>query len=93
MLVNSYLGKILLTFGVAMMPVLELRGAIPVGVANGLDLWTAIGVSIIGNLVPVPFIIIFIRKIFAWMKKVSKKFHALVEKLENRAEEKSEVVR
>ena len=90
--VNSYLGKILLTFGVAMMPVLELRGAIPVGVANGLDLWTAIGVSIIGNLVPVPFIIIFIRKIFAWMKKVSKKFHALVEKLENRAEEKSEVV-
>ena len=92
MLFDSYLGKIILTFGVAMMPVLELRGAIPVGVANGLDLWTAIGVSIIGNLVPVPFIIIFIRKIFAWMKKVSKKFHALVEKLENRAEEKSEVV-
>ena len=92
MLVNSYLSKILLTFCVSMMPVLELRGAIPVGVANGLDLWTAIGVSIIGNLVPVPFIIIFIRKIFAWMKKVNKKFHALVEKLENRAEEKSEVV-
>ena len=92
MLFDSYLGKIILTFGVAMMPVLELRGAIPVGVANGLDLWTAIGVSIIGNLVPVPFIIIFIRKIFAWMKRVSKKFHALVEKLENRAEEKSEVV-
>jgi uncharacterized membrane protein len=92
MLFDSYLGKIILTFGVAMMPVLELRGAIPVGVANGLDLWTAIGVSIIGNLVPVPFIIIFIRKIFDWMKKVSKKFHALVEKLENRAEEKSEVV-
>ena len=92
MLVNSYLGKVLLTFGVSMMPVLELRGAIPVGVAHGLDLWTAIGVSIIGNLVPVPFIIIFIRNIFAWMKKTSKKFHALVEKLENRAEEKSEVV-
>jgi uncharacterized membrane protein len=92
MLFDSYLGKIILTFGVAMMPVLELRGEIPVGVANGLDLWTAIGVSIIGNLVPVPFIIIFIRKIFDWMKKVSKKFHALVEKLENRAEEKSEVV-
>ena len=92
MLFDSYLGKILLTFGVAMMPVLELRGAIPVGVANGLDLWTAIGVSIVGNLVPVPFIIIFIRKIFAWMKKTHRKFRALVEKLENRAEEKSEVV-
>ena len=89
---ETELGAVLLTFGTAMVPVLELRGAIPVGVANGLDLWTAIGVSIIGNLVPVPFIIIFIRKIFAWMKRVSKKFHALVEKLENRAEEKSEVV-
>ena len=92
MLFDSYIGKILLTFGVAMMPVLELRGAIPVGVAHGLDFWTAIAVSIVGNLVPVPFIIIFIRKIFAWMKKVSRRFHALVDKLENRAEEKSEVV-
>ena len=92
MLFDSFLGKILLTFAVSMMPVLELRGAIPVGVAHGLDLGTAIAVSIVGNLVPVPFIIIFIRKIFAWMKKVSPKFHHLVDRLEARAEEKSEVV-
>ena len=51
-----------LTFCIAMVPVLELRGAIPIGTAYGLDLWTAIFVSILGNLVPVPFIIIFIKK-------------------------------
>ena len=93
MLFDSYIGKILLTFGVAMMPVLELRGAIPVGVAHGLDFWTAIGVSIVGNLVPVPFILLFIRKIFAWMKKTNTKFHSLVDKLESRAERKSETVK
>lgn len=90
---SSYLMNILITFCVAMMPVLELRGAIPVGVARGLDLWTAIGVSIVGNLVPIPFILIFIRKIFAWMKKVSVHFHKLVTKLEERAEKKSETVK
>ena len=90
---NNHFLSILITFCVAMMPVLELRGAIPVGVAHDLNLWTAIGVSIVGNLVPVPFILIFIRKIFAWMKKVNAKFRRLVEKLEERAEKKSETVK
>ena len=57
-------GNIVMTFIVSMVPVIELRGAIPLGVLNGLDVGTAMIVSIIGNLVPVPFIIIFIRKIF-----------------------------
>ena len=61
---NSLPGKILMTMIVAMTPVLELRGAIPIATANGLNLWVAIGISIIGNMIPVPFIIIFIRKIF-----------------------------
>ena len=59
---------ILLTFLVAMVPVVELRGAIPFGVVRGLNLWTAIIASMLGNLIPVPFIILFIRKIFAWMR-------------------------
>ena len=59
---------ILLTFLVAMVPVVELRGAIPFGVVRGLNLWTAIIASVLGNLVPVPFIILFIRRIFAWMR-------------------------
>lgn len=74
-----------LTFCIAMVPVLELRGAIPIGTAYGLDLWTAIFVSILGNLVPVPFIIIFIKKIFAWMRRRMPRLDGLVTGLEKRA--------
>lgn len=63
-LFTTTVGKMLTTFFVSMVPVLELRGAIPIATANGLNLWLAIVVSIFGNMVPVPFIIIFIRKIF-----------------------------
>lgn len=89
---NSYFGKILLTLLLSMTPVIELRGAIPYGIGFGLDFWLVITVAIIGNLIPVPFIIIFIKKIFAWMRKMSKKLDALVARLEKRAEGKSEVV-
>ena len=77
---------------ISMVPVIELRGAIPIGVGAGLSPWVAIGVSIVGNLVPVPFIIIFIKKIFAWLRKVSCKLDGLVTGLEKRAEKKSETV-
>lgn len=77
---------------ISMVPVIELRGALPIAVANGLDYPIAIVVSVIGNLIPVPFIIIFIRKIFEWMRKVSSKLDVLVTKLEQRAESKSDVV-
>ena len=89
---NTFIGKIIMTFLISMVPVIELRGAIPIGVAAGLDPWLAIGVSIIGNLVPVPFIIIFIKKIFAWMRTNIKKLDGLVTRLEKRAKNKSETV-
>ena len=85
-------GKILMTMLLSMVPVLELRGAIPIGVANGLNFWVAIGVSIIGNLLPVPFIILFIRKIFTWLRRLSKRLDGLVTRLERRAKKKSDVV-
>ena len=77
---------ILLTFLVAMVPVVELRGAIPFGVVRGLNLWTAIIASILGNLIPVPFIILFIRKIFAWMRAHMPKLNGLVLRMEKKAE-------
>ncbi len=89
---NTFIGKIIMTFLISMVPVIELRGAIPIGVAAGLSPWLAIGVSIIGNLVPVPFIIIFIKKIFAWMRTNIKKLDGLVTRLEKRAKNKSETV-
>lgn len=82
---STTLGRMALTFCIAMVPVLELRGAIPIGTAYGLDLWTAIFVSILGNLVPVPFIIIFIKKIFAWMRRRMPRLDGLVTGLEKRA--------
>ena len=77
---------ILLTFLVAMVPVVELRGAIPFGVVRGLNLWTAIIASMLGNLIPVPFIILFIRKIFAWMRAHMPKLDGLVIRMEKKAE-------
>lgn len=77
---------ILLTFLVAMVPVVELRGAIPFGVVRGLNLWTAIIASMLGNLIPVPFIILFIRKIFAWMRAHMPKLDGLVLRMEKKAE-------
>ena len=89
---NTLFGTALTTFFISMVPVLELRGAIPIGTANGLPLWAAILISIVGNLVPVPFIIIFIRKIFAWLRRKNQRLDHLVTRLENRAQKKSNVV-
>ncbi len=90
---SSFWGKVFKTLVIAMVPVIELRGAIPIGMGMGLKLPVAILVSLIGNLIPVPFIIIFIKKIFALMRKWSKKLDTLVTKLENRAFSKGEVVK
>lgn len=90
---NSFLGKLLMTFLISMVPVVELRGAIPIAVAHDLPFWWAIPVAIVGNLVPVPFIIIFIKKIFAWLRTKSKWLNDLVTRLENRAISKIDTVK
>ncbi len=84
-LLNSFFGKIIWTVLWAMVPVIELRGAIPIGVGVGLPLWVSIVASVIGNLIPVPFIMLFIRQIFKWMRKVSKTFARVVDKMEQKA--------
>lgn len=81
-------GKYLATFIISMIPVIELRGAIPIGVSLGLSHAEAMGISIIGNMLPVPFIILFIRPIFRWMTRKSGKLARLAEKLEAKAEGK-----
>ena len=84
--------KYLTVFGMSMIPVVELRGSIPWGVTQGLPLWAVLAVSVIGNMVPVPFIILFIRPLFNWMKKKSKWMAKIVEKLETRAKNKHELI-
>ncbi|MFA6947510.1 MAG: small multi-drug export protein [Eubacteriales bacterium] len=56
----------------SMLPVIELRGSIPMGFAFGLDWVPVFIISVIGNFLPVPFILLFIRKIIKWMSGVPK---------------------
>ena len=56
----------LIVFLVSMVPLLELRGAIPYGVVYGLPLWLTYVVAIVGNMLPVPFIYFFARRVLLW---------------------------
>ncbi|MCI5533626.1 MAG: small multi-drug export protein [Firmicutes bacterium] len=85
-------GSILMTLLISMVPVLELRAAIPAGVIAGLDIPVVVATAIIGNLIPIPFIIVFIRKIFKWMQTKSEKLAALVKRLEDKADRKKDKV-
>ena len=87
-LTGADLGAYFVTLIVSMIPVIELRGAIPLGVGLGLSHFDAMWVSMLGNMLPVPFIILFIRPIFKWMTRKSEKLGRVVEKLEARAEGK-----
>lgn len=89
LLKSSDIGKMLITLVVSLLPVIELRGAIPIGVAMGLDHIVSMVVSLIGNMLPIPFIIVFARRVFAWMQKKSRQLARIAEKLENRAKAKS----
>ena len=80
------------TFFVSMIPVLELRGAIPMGVARGLPPLAAMAIAIAGNLVPVPFLILFTRRVFRWLK-TKEWVRVPVERLEARAADKSALVK
>lgn len=93
LLKENTFGEMILTFFAAMLPILELRGAIPFGIGLGLDPWVAYFLAVIGNMIPVPFIIIFIRKIFAWLRPRSKWLDRFITKLEHSAEGKWEKVR
>ena len=60
--------KYIMTLLLSMVPILELRGAIPIGVAAGVPWKLAVVISMIGNMIPVPFVFFFARKILEWGK-------------------------
>ena len=62
------LKKCLIVFLVSMVPLIELRGAIPYGVLFGLPLPLTFAIAIVGNMLPVPFIYLFARKVLEWGK-------------------------
>lgn len=58
--------KYLIVFFVSMIPIIELRGSIPYAVGFGLPLLPSYIIAIIGNMIPVPFIFLFARKVLVW---------------------------
>ena len=80
---GRHIGKIIGIFFISMLPIIELRGSIPVGYAIGLPWYTTLFISIIGNMLPVWFILLFIVRIFEFMKKRNI-LTKLIEKIENR---------
>ena len=91
-LTETMAGEFLLTVLVSMVPVIELRGGIPFGVAAGLPVWLAFVAAVIGNIIPAPFIIVFIKRIFAWMRLKMPRFNRVVDKLEQKAHLKGQMV-
>ena len=77
-------------FIVSMFPIVELRGAIPLGAAMGMNIFECYFLSVLGNLIPIPFILVFIKKIIEWMSKSKiKLFNKVANKLINKAEKRS----
>jgi len=77
------LKKYLIAFFVSMIPLIELRGGVPYAVLMGLDYWTALVVCAIGNMLPVPIIYFFARKVLEWgrdKKYIGKFFTYCIEK-------------
>ena len=91
-LTDTMAGTFTLTTLVSMLPVVELRGGIPFGVSAGLPVWAAFLAAVIGNLIPVPFIIVYIRRVFQWMRKKLPRLNSLVDALERKAHLKGEKV-
>lgn len=68
--IKTDLGPELYTFFISIVPIIELRGAIPVGHAMGLNFIECLCLAVLGNMLPVPFILLFIRHILSWMKGI-----------------------
>ena len=91
-LTGTVIGKMCATFFISMLPVGELRVGLPYGIALGLEYPLALMAALLGNMIPVPFIIVYIKRIFTWLRKHMPRMDALITRLENRANLKGETV-
>lgn len=86
-------GKFVTTFFISMLPIVELRAGLPYGIALGLDYPLALTAALVGNMIPVPFIVVYIRRIFVWLRAHFAKMDSFITKLEKKAHLKGETVR
>ena len=82
----------LIAFLISMSPIMELRGGFIAAALFGIPYLMAVPICIIGNIIPIPFILAFINKIFDWMK-TRKHFGKLARKIEAKALSKSDTIR
>lgn len=84
--------KLATTFFLSMIPFVELRGGLPYGISQGLDYPLALAAAVFGNMLPVPFIIVYIRRVFAWLRKSNNQVDRAITKLEQKAHLKGRIV-
>ncbi len=89
---GKYVSKEIVVFIISMIPILELRGGLIVSSLLKVPILQAIPICIVGNIIPIPFILLFIKQVFKWMKKI-KLFRGLIERLEKRAMSKSDNIK
>lgn len=89
---GKYVSKEIVVFLISMIPILELRGGLIVSSLLQVPILQAIPLCIVGNIIPIPFILLFIKQVFKWMKKI-RLFRGLIERLENRAMSKSDNIK
>lgn len=85
------ISKELIVFIISMVPILELRGGLLAASVMNIEIVRAIWLCVIGNIIPVPFILLLITPIFNWLKQTDT-FRPMVEKLENRAMSKKDQI-
>ena len=80
-------GEELCVFFCSMLPIIELRGAIPMGAAFGLPWWQSYLIAVVGNMLPVPIILLFVKSVLTWMAGCKVRFF---NKVANKMFEKAE---
>lgn len=85
---SPYISEQAVIFIISMIPILEVRGGLVVAFSLGVPPVQALPICVIGNILPIPFILLFIKKIFAWLRP-TKVLGAVIRKLENKAMNKS----
>lgn len=78
-------GEFIFTMLVSMIPIVELRGGLPFGVALGLPYPAAFIAAVIGNILPAPFILVYIRRVLQWMRQRLPRFNGVADAVEAKA--------
>lgn len=89
---SQHISREMIIFIISMIPILELRGGLLAASLLKVSAAKAIPICIVGNIIPIPFILLFIKQIFKLLKK-TKVFHNLIVKMENRAMGKSDQIK